>query len=151
MEHIVANLARTVGAKPGFDAECVVSLMAAVDHAAVVKWLTGDGRPSPEVPYGRSAVVIVGDDPPAPRRSLGPGVFHERTLRQHLRAATHVAVMAGKPVAALYRQAAELAALGGVIVLVECTVETEAAWVELVKVKAPQADFVLATPVSGRA
>ncbi|SMH60477.1 hypothetical protein [Azospirillum agricola] len=94
-------------------------------------------------PAARPFVLLVGDDM---FETLGPAAFHSKSLRRVLAGATHVGINAANIQAGIYARAAELAAAGGRVVLVECRPETEREWLAFAGRHAPAADKLVSTP-----
>ena len=126
-------------------------LLEAVRDRGITLYTVFPRTKASEPPFGVASVTVFGDDPPRPGRAKGPGRFHERTIHSHLRAATHVAIMAGDALLAVYQEAVDLAATGANVVLIETDSRHEAEWLALVKRAAPQADLMQVLEPVGRA
>lgn len=122
-------------------------LCQAVAFAGIALGLVFQRTKTIPLPPRPSWVVIVGDDPV--EGALGPDGFGD--LKPLLRRATAVAVCSGAAMPVVYADAANAAARGGRVVIVETRVEHHAAWSALVRVAAPEAGYLDVSPIGGRA
>lgn len=119
---------------------------AAANHAVAIGTVLQNAGRFDRPPGGRSFCFIVGDDV---LTSKGPSAFHQKSLRRLLGQATHVAINAADLEPSIYNAAADTAALGGNVVIVECRPETETEWMNFIMRYAPQADTFIRTPNTG--
>jgi hypothetical protein len=125
----------------------LVPLCEAVAFAGIAFGVIGQRAKAIPLPPRPIWVVVVGDDPIGV--AMGPSGFGD--LKPLLRRATLIAVCSGAVLPAVYTSAAEIAARGGRVVIVETRVEQHAAWWALVRSAAPAARYLDVSPVVGSA
>lgn len=101
-----------------------------------------------DLPKRRNWVALIGDDLATAR---GPQIFHLKSLRLTLGRAHAVYLMIGAPVASAYQAAADVAAAGLNVCLIETQPAEQEAWADFVQRHArPKATISLATPTARR-
>ncbi|MFL7902596.1 hypothetical protein ACJ41P_15800 [Azospirillum argentinense] len=118
-------------------------VLAAANHGVVYGTVTQNAGRFAEPPARRPFVLIVGDDM---FETLGPSAFHSKSLRRVLARATHIGINAADLNATTYAAAADIAAQGGNVVIIECRPETEREWLAFVGRHAPTAAKHICTP-----
>lgn len=121
---------------------------AAVAHAGVGLLLVRQRSEAFEVRSDRPLVAIVGDDTDM---ALGPAGFDRGSLERLARLVHGITVIASGIVPDVYATAAHVAVLGQSTLIVETRPEHEGAWMELLRAAAPEAPFLLCTPIEGTA
>lgn len=93
-------------------------------------------------------VGLIADDTD---RSLGPAGFHRKSIRRLAAQPRSITLISSDIVPDLYAAAAALAVAGFCTIIVETKPEQEAAWLDLLKVAAPQANMLVCTVAAGNA
>ncbi|TZG25889.1 hypothetical protein [Sphingomonas montanisoli] len=123
-------------------------ILAAVrDHRAGMLFVP-PGRRAFQLPAGRPAIVMIGDDMDV---SKGPDGFHGPSIRRAIKACRAFAVVACEPLAAAYGGVAGVAATGGNAMLVETRPEHEMHWIKLILELAPGKPLLVCTVKGGNA
>ena len=102
----------------------------------------------PTLPRGRGFVAVIGDDTD---HAEGPSGFRRKSLRRLAASVRGVSLISCEIQPDVYATAAELAALGQSVMIVETRPEQEAAWLDFLKVAAPRANLLICTAAAGTA
>ncbi|CAA2161172.1 hypothetical protein MBRA_06332 [Methylobacterium brachiatum] len=109
----------------------------------------GHGRfDVPKLSRGRGFVAVIGDDMD---RADGPSGFRRKSLRRLLGAVGGVSLISCEILPDVYATAAQLAAFGQNVAIIETRPEQEGAWLDFLKEVAPRANLLICTAAAGTA
>jgi hypothetical protein len=96
-----------------------------------------------DTPKRATWCALIGDDFVT---AEGPSAFHIRSMRKLLDKASAVFIMCGRPVHEAYAAAADIAAAGANVVIIETQAEEEASWANFVRKHAPKLALTIPKP-----
>lgn len=123
-------------------------IYAAMRMAGVSLFLVPQGQERFLAPRVRSFVGLVADDTDC---AVGPNGFHRKSLRRLAQDAKCIALISSDIMPAVYATAAQIAALGRNVLIVETRCEQESAWLDFLKASAPRAHLLICTAAAGSA